>query len=108
MKKLIIVLFFLMLPNIASAGCDDSPTDSVDFSNCRFTDGQDIARNVLLKMEIYHLTFFIKVNFDTSIVMNSSLWHLDPFLNRLLLEQDLYGSNLQGAELMKNPPSLLV
>ena len=34
------LLFF----NSVNAGCDDAPTDGVDYSNCQFSEGQDLSR----------------------------------------------------------------
>ena len=33
-----------MISNGASAGCDDAPTDGVDYSNCQFSEDQDLSR----------------------------------------------------------------
>ena len=47
MKKLVLILFFLILPNLASAGCDDPLKDGVDYTNCRFSEGQDLQGSFL-------------------------------------------------------------
>ena len=57
MKKLIIVLFFLMLPNIASAGCDDPLKDGVDYTNCRFSEGQDLQGSYLPNSNLSFASF---------------------------------------------------
>ena len=100
MKKLIIVLFFLMLPNIASAGCDDSLTDGVDYTNCRFSDGQDLKGSYLPNSNLSFASF-IQVNFDKSIMMNSIL-AFGNFPESSFIRANLYESNLQGANLEKS------
>ena len=64
MRKLFLVLFFLLLPNVVSAACDDPLTDGVDYTNCRFSDGQDLQGSYLPNS---NLTFasFIQVNYNT-------------------------------------------
>ena len=95
MKKLIIVLFFLMLPNIASAGCDDPLTDGVDYTNCRFSDGQDLKGSFLPNSNLSFASF-IQVNFDKSIMMNSILAY-GTFSDSTFVRANLYEANLQGA-----------
>ena len=72
MKKIFLILFFLILPNIASAGCDDPLKDGVDYTNCRFSDGQDLQGSYLPNSNLSFASF-IQVNFDKSIMMNSNL-----------------------------------
>ena len=43
-KSLTILFLILLIPNSASAGCDDAPTDGVDYSNCQFSEDQDLSR----------------------------------------------------------------
>ena len=42
MKKLLMIIFlgFILSGNV-KAGCDDALGDSVDYSNCQFSEGQD-------------------------------------------------------------------
>ena len=42
MKKIILLLFLILIPGISQAACDDPLTDGVDYTNCRFSDGQDL------------------------------------------------------------------
>ena len=70
------ILFFLILSLLASgnvnAGCDDSLADGVDYTNCRFSDGQDLQGSYLPNSNL-SFAGFIQVNFDKSIMMNSIL-----------------------------------
>ena len=47
MRKLLLILFLFLIPNVASAGCDDPLTDGVDYTKCRFSDGQDLQGSLL-------------------------------------------------------------
>jgi len=99
MRKLFLILFFLLLPNVVSAACDDPLTDGVDYTNCRFSDGQDLQGSYLPNS---NLTFasFIQVNFDKSIMMNSILAY-GTFPESTFIRANLYESNLQGANFEK-------
>ena len=66
MKKAFLILFLLLLANIANAGCDDPLTDGVDYSNCRFSDGQDLKSSFLPNSNLSFASF-VQVNFDKSI-----------------------------------------
>ena len=99
MKKLIIVLFFLMLPNLANAACDDPLTDSVDYSNCRFSDAQDLQGSYLPNSNLSFASF-IQVNFDKSIMMNSILAY-GIFSESTFIRANLYESILIGANFEK-------
>ncbi len=95
MRKLFLILFFLLLPNVVSAACDDPLKDGVDYTNCRFSDGQDLQGSYLPNS---NLTFasFIQVNFDKSIMMNSILAY-GTFPESTFIRANLYESNLQEA-----------
>ena len=43
-KLLTILVLSFLLTSGAKAGCDDAPTDGVDYSNCQFSEGQDLSR----------------------------------------------------------------
>ena len=58
MRKLFLILFFLMLPNIANAACDDPLKDAVDYTNCRFSDGQDLKGSYLPNSNLSFLYLF--------------------------------------------------
>ena len=47
MKKLFFIIFFLILSSNANAGCDDAISDGVDYTNCRFSEGQDLKGSYL-------------------------------------------------------------
>ena len=59
-----ISLFFITNSN---AACDDPLTDGVDYSNCRFSDEQDLQGSYLPNSNL-SFTSFIQVNFDKSIM----------------------------------------
>ena len=100
MKKLIIVLSFLMLPNLSNAACDDPLKDGVDYTNCRFSDGQDLKGSFLPNSNL-SFAGFIQVNFDKSIMMNSILAY-GIFSESSFVRANLYETNLQGANLEKS------
>ena len=90
MKKLLIILFLLLLPNVASAACEDSLTDGVDYTNCRFSDGQDLQGSYLPNSNLSFASF-IQVNFDKSIMMNSNL-SFGTFPESTFVRANLYES----------------
>ena len=47
MKKLIFIIFFLIFSSNVNAGCDDPITDGVDYTKCKFSDGQDLQGSYL-------------------------------------------------------------
>ena len=61
-----------MTSNLANAGCDDPLKDGVDYTNCRFSEGQDLQGSFLPNSNLSFASF-IQVNFDKSIMMNSNL-----------------------------------
>ena len=74
MKKLTFILLFIiiLIPSLSYAGCDDPLGDGVDYTNCRFSDGQNLEGSYLPNSNL-SFTSFIQVNFDKSIMMNSTL-----------------------------------
>ena len=60
MKKIILLLFLVLIPGISQAACDDPLTDGVDYTNCRFSDGQDLQGAICLT-QIYHLQALYKL-----------------------------------------------
>ena len=46
-KLLTILVLNLLLTSGAKAGCDDAPTDGVDYSNCQFSEGQDLSLSLI-------------------------------------------------------------
>ena len=98
-KKLLIIIFLLILPNIAKAACDDALGDGVDYTNCRFSDGQDLQGSYLPNSNL-SFTGFIQVNFDKSIMMNSILAY-GTFSESSFVRTNLYESN-QGANFEKS------
>ena len=95
MKKIFFLLFFTLISINANAGCDDPIGDGVDYTNCRFSDGQDLAGSYLPNSNL-SFSSFIQVNFDKSIMMNSILAY-GTFPESSFVRANLYESNLQGA-----------
>ena len=100
MKKLFVILFFVLLVSDANAKCDDPLGDGVDYTNCRFSDGQDLQGSYLPNSNL-SFTGFIQVNFDKSIMMNSILAY-GTFSESTFIRANLYESNLQGANFEKS------
>ena len=40
--KLIILVIFLLTPNLVYAGCEDQPSNEVDWTNCNFVENLDL------------------------------------------------------------------
>ncbi len=95
MKKIFLIILFSLIPLNVNAGCDDPITDGVDYTNCRFSDGQDLAGSYLPNSNL-SFSSFIQVNFDKSIMMNSVL-AFGTFSESSFVRANLYESNLQGA-----------
>ena len=95
MKKIIILFIFVLFSFNANAGCDDPIGDGVDYTNCRFSDSQDLAGSYLPNSNL-SFTSFIQVNFDKSIMMNSIL-AFGTFSDSTFIRTNLYEANLQGA-----------
>ena len=94
MKKIILLLFLILIPGISQAACDDPLTDGVDYTNCRFSDGQDLKGSYLPNSNLSFASF-IQVNFDKSIMMNSDLT-FGTFSESSFIRANLYESNLGG------------
>ena len=94
MKRLLFLILFCVLASNANAACDDPLTDGVDYTNCRFSDGQDLAGSYLPNSNL-SFTSFIQVNFDKSIMMNSIL-AFGTFSESSFIRANLYEANLQG------------
>jgi uncharacterized protein YjbI with pentapeptide repeats len=72
MKKMLFIIISLFFFTNSYAGCDDPLTDGVDYSNCRFSESQDLQGSYLPNSNLSFASF-IQVNFDKSIMMNSNL-----------------------------------
>ena len=100
MKKLLgIIVLGLLFCNVVNAACDDAPTDGVDYSNCQFSEGQDLSRAYLPNSNLSFISF-IKVIFDKSIMMNSILTN-GNFAESSFFRANLYESNLEGGNFEK-------
>jgi uncharacterized protein YjbI with pentapeptide repeats len=100
MKKILIIFFFIItFPNFLNAGCDDAPSDGVDYSNCQFSEGQDLSRAYIPNSNLSFISF-IKVVFDKSVMMNSDLSN-GNFAESSFYRANLYESNFEGAILEK-------
>ena len=99
MKKIILLLFLILIPNISQAACDDPLTDGVDYTNCRFSDGQDLQGSYLPNSNLSFASF-IQVNFDKSIMMTSNL-SFGTFPESTFVRANLYESTLVGGNFEK-------
>ena len=100
-KKLSLYVFLVLMLfiNSASATCDDKPADGVDYSNCQFADGQDLNGTYIPNATL-SFTGFIKVIFDKSIMMNTSLTN-GNFPESSFYRANLYEANLEGGNFEK-------
>jgi len=95
MNKLFIILFLnFLISGQVNAGCDDTPADGVDYSNCQFSEGQDLSRAYIPNSNLSFISF-IKVIFDKSVLMNSTLAN-GNFIESSFISANLYESNLEG------------
>ena len=101
MKRLSLYVFLVLMLfiNKASAACDDKPGDGVDYSNCQFADGQDLNGTYMPNANL-SFSGFIKVIFDKSIMMNSSLAN-GNFPESSFYRANLYETNLEGGNFEK-------
>ena len=93
-KFLIIMLLSFMISNNVNASCDDAPTDGVDYSNCQFSEGQDLSRAYIPNSNLSFISF-IKVTFDKGVMMNSTLAN-GNFVESSFIRTNLYEANLEG------------
>ena len=93
-KLFAILVLSLLISNGAKAGCDDSPTDGVDYSNCQFSEGQDLSRAYIPNSNL-SLISFIKVTFDKGVMMNAILAN-GNFVESSFIRTNLYEANLEG------------
>ena len=84
----------------ANAGCDDAPIDGVDYSNCQFSEGQDLSRTYIPNSNLSFVSF-IKVIFDKSIMMNSILIN-GNFAESSFFRANLYEANFEGGNFEKS------
>ena len=99
MKKVYLAFFLILfLFSPVQAGCDDPLTDGVDYSNCRFSDAQDLQGSYLPNSNL-SFTSFIQVNFDKSIMMNSNL-SFGTFPESTFVRANLYESVNIGAPIL--------
>ena len=87
------------MPNLANAGCDDPLKDGVDYTNCRFSEGQDLQGSYFPNSNLSFASF-IQVNFDKSIMMNSNL-SFGTFPESTFVRANLYESILVGGNFEK-------
>ena len=100
MKKIVIIfLFSLIFLSNSIAGCDDPLTEGVDYSNCRFSDSQDLQGSYLPNSNLSFASF-IQVNFDKSIMMNSNL-SFGTFPESTFVRANLYETVSIGANFEK-------
>ena len=94
-KKILSILILSLLFNSAvNAGCDDTPVDGVDYSNCQFSEGQDLSRAYIPNSNLSFISF-IKVTFDKGVMMNATLSN-GNFVESSFIRTNLYEANLEG------------
>ena len=93
-KFLAILALSFIISNVVNAGCDDAPTDGVDYSNCQFSEGQDLSRAYIPNSNLSFISF-IKVTFDKGVMMNSILAN-GNFVESSFIRANLYEANLEG------------
>ena len=93
-KFLTILVFCIVTSDKVKAGCDDVPTDGVDYSNCQFSEGQDLSSAYIPNSNLSFISF-IKVTFDKSVMMNSTLAN-GNFVESSFIRTNLYEANLEG------------
>ena len=102
-KILFLIILSLFFFTNSNAACDDPLTDGVDYSNCRFSDAQDLQGSYLPNSNL-SFSSFIQVNFDKSIMMNSNLsfgtFPESTFVRANLYETVSIGANFDGANLI--------
>ena len=96
---LLITLSLFFFTN-SHAACDYPLTDGVDYSNCRFSDAQDLQGSYLPNSNLSFASF-IQVNFDKSIMMNSNL-SFGTFPESTFVRANLYETISIGANFEKS------
>ena len=100
MKKFLAILFAsLLFISNANAACDDPPGDGVDYSGCAFSDSQDLTGTYMPNSNL-SFTGFIKVIFDKSIMMNSTLAN-GNYPESSFIRANLYETNFEGGNFEK-------
>jgi uncharacterized protein YjbI with pentapeptide repeats len=96
MKKFFLWIIFLslMIFSHVNAVCDDAPADGVDYSNCQFSEGQDLSSAYIPNSNLSFISF-IKVILDKSVMMNSTLAN-GNFAESSFVRANLYESNFEG------------
>ncbi len=90
MRKLFLILFFLLLPNVVSAACDDPLKDGVDYTNCRFSYGPDLQGRYFPKSDLT-IANLTRVNFTGATLIEAN------FKNTNLMEANFTSSNIINA-----------
>ena len=104
MKNLFFIfLFSIFFCTYSNASCEDPLTDCVDYSNCRFSDAQDL-QGCYLSTSNLSFASFIQVNFDKSIMMNSNL-SFGTFPESTFVRANLYEAVSIGANFEKTNSS---
>ena len=93
-KFLAILVLSFLVSNGVNADCDDAPTDGVDYSNCQFSEGQDLSRAYIPNSNLSFISF-IQVTFDKGVLMNSTLAN-GNFVESSFIRTNLYEANLEG------------
>ncbi len=105
MKKIFVLILFFLISTNAIAGCEDPINDGVDYTNCRFSDGQDLQGSYLPNSTL-SFTSFIRANLYESILVGANFEKANftganltraDFMGSTLIEANFQNSNLMEA-----------
>jgi uncharacterized protein YjbI with pentapeptide repeats len=105
MKKIFVLILFFLISTNAIAGCEDPINDGVDYTNCRFSDGQDLQGSYLPNSKL-SFTSFIRANLYESILVGANFEKANftganltraDFMGSTLIEANFQNSNLMEA-----------
>ena len=93
--KLFLVTFVIFFSNCVYAGCDDQPSNEVDWTNCNFVENLDLIGVGLANAKMSGVNLSL-ANLEKSQLNNSDL-SVGNFIFANFSNSNLYASNLQGA-----------
>ena len=100
MKKIVLALLFsLLFLSNSNAACDDPLTDGVDYSNCRFSDAQDLQGSYLPNSNLSFASF-IQVNFDKESTFVRANLYETISIGANFEKSNFSGSNLTRVDFM--------
>ena len=72
-----ILLLILLLPSFAHAGCDDQPSNEVDWTNCNFVENLDLIGVGMANAKMSGVNLSL-ANLEKSQLNNSCLLYTSP------------------------------